>query len=761
MHGRALLGFGVFFQRDVAAYWLPHVEAFVATVAQGRAPWWNPWVVFGHPMFANPAMQLAYPPTWLNLLLPPASYYALFVAAHALFGGWGAARLGRAQGLSEVASACVGLAFVASGPWVSAASLWHHYAGAAWMPWVLAGLEDVLDGPCARTAARLGLRVGLQALAGSADLCLMTAIVAALRAAPRMRGPAALARLRAGAGAVGIGALVASIQWLPTLLDLGQGSRLSMPASTRLYWSLHPAALLDLLVPGLLGAGPLAPGARNLLFEGREPLLAWTYVGASTLVPVVLAVVGRRRAGGAAALALALFVGLALGRHFPPAAWLGGLPPLGLIRFPVKFLLPAALCWALLVGIGMQCWVEEWGSESRRRGRRIGLAAGLLALVGVGSAVLVGLAPTAPFGWYEPTGPAAPPGLVHATAALSLVAVVTFLRSRRGPVGPWALVMLAVMSADLLPVAMRINPLAPPELFDHRPPVVDRLLPAADVSRVYFVSPGPDRIERSIARGPVGWSAEQRLALGTLELLRPPQGVRWRLRGSYDGDFTGMASPLLGPLGALVYEHRPDILGLRLLQIGNVGHVVSLDEHPFSGSLREVARIDSIFHPPVRVHAVPGVVPPAFLVGTVRETPDAVAPAAFVAEGFEPRRVALVPPGSRLEGTVGLGGDGGVRVLERSPGLWRLEVAAQGGALLVVVDSFRAGWKGRVDGDPARLVRANLLFMGVPVPPGTHTVELRYRPPGLAWGAALALGGWVVGGVLARRPAVAAGEAAL
>ena len=40
---------------------------------------------------------------------------------------------------------------------------------------------------------------------------------------------------------------------------------------------------------------------------------------------------------------------------------------------------------------------------------------------------------------------------------------------------------------------------------------------------------------------------------------------------------------------------------------------------------------------------------------------------------------------------------------------------------------------------PEQMTYANLLFIGVPVPTGVHTVELSYFPPGLVPGAALAL----------------------
>ena len=72
----ACFGSGVFYQRDLLGYWYPQIEVFRRLVAEGTGPWWNPYASFGAPMFADPASQLAYPPTWLVLALQPAALRA-------------------------------------------------------------------------------------------------------------------------------------------------------------------------------------------------------------------------------------------------------------------------------------------------------------------------------------------------------------------------------------------------------------------------------------------------------------------------------------------------------------------------------------------------------------------------------------------------------------------------------------------------------------------------------------------------------------
>ena len=47
------------------------------------------------------------------------------------------------------------------------------------------------------------------------------------------------------------------------------------------------------------------------------------------------------------------------------------------------------------------------------------------------------------------------------------------------------------------------------------------------------------------------------------------------------------------------------------------------------------------------------------------------------------------------------------------------------------------GWRVWVDGEAARLERANAIFIGTEVPPGTHRVEFRFLPTSAVLGVGL------------------------
>jgi hypothetical protein len=83
----------------------------------------------------------------------------------------------------------------------------------------------------------------------------------------------------------------------------------------------------------------------------------------------------------------------------------------------------------------------------------------------------------------------------------------------------------------------------------------------------------------------------------------------------------------------------------------------------------------------------------------------------------------------------------------------RIRVSSQTPGLLVLNDSFEAGWEATLDGGEIEILPVNVIARGVWVPAGEHTVSMRYRPPGLAAGAgvsALALVALGGGAWLAR-----------
>ncbi len=111
----------------------------------------------------------------------------------------------------------------------------------------------------------------------------------------------------------------------------------------------------------------------------------------------------------------------------------------------------------------------------------------------------------------------------------------------------------------------------------------------------------------------------------------------------------------------------------------------------------------------------------------------------IAAMSFDPRDVAYMmeDPGRAVEPP-----QTGARAEVVRYGLQDLElkVTASGNNLLVLSEThYPAGWKAFIDGNPTDIYRVNYLFRGVVVPPGVHTLTMRFEPRGFYLGKNLSL----------------------
>jgi hypothetical protein len=758
----AVFGGRVFFERDISAYWHPQVATFVWTIARGSWPLWDSYEGFGLPLLADPSSQVAYPFTWLNLLLPPVPMYTLLVVIHSFWAGAGAYLLARRHGLDRVAATVAGGAFLTSGPLVSAASLHHHFCGAAWIPWVLVGAEVAISARTPRAAAWLALAAAGQALAGSAEMCLFSALALLLRLpflASDMPWPERRAAGRTLLAATALAASLAAVQWLPTVDLVRTVGRAGFQRADNLFWSVHPAALADAVVPRLLADVPLSVGTRERLLYGREPFLTSLYAGVVGLGAAFLARGGPARYWTACAV---LFGLLALGQYFAPAAALLSTFPFRLLRYPAKYLLPAALFWSLLVGSGIQ-GLRRNGDP---RERRVAIVASALLIVA--SACALGAF------WLgrRPVETAARLGAhpefldwaavllrrkLHRVAIPTLAAALLLFLGWRSPRRrSWAAIGLAaVVGGDLLANARLVNSLAPPELFSRPSAALPLLGPDFRGKRILSEETGLAWTNAHFTAGPPGWPRDWSWVLGAQGRLAPPTGARWGLRGSYDADFTGLARKTHAVVSSAVQANAAapgaGIFTRRMLQLGGVDAVVAI-QRPFPGlPLRGEFR--SVYDVPVRVFAVPEPMPLAYVVGGQRVAGNVMELLHQLGSAdFDPTQAVILEPPAEAK-TTPASFRGHANIVEWRPDHLVVDVQATHPAQLVVVEAYQAAWRAQIDGQPARVEPANGLFRGVAIPAGAHRIEMWYRPWSAVAGAFGTLAGALVAAqmLLARR----------
>ena len=750
----AILGRGALYQRDIHLYWHPEAEAFVRAVTAGSWPVWDRTVGFGQAFLANSSAQVLYPLTWLNLVMRPWWYYTLFVVAHLVLSAVGAYLAGRRLECSRFGAVVGAMLWTASGPFVSLTILWHHFAGAAWLPWIVVAAHGLATARTARAALALAGVLAAQQLAGSFDMSTMGAFLAAawiLRGMdwPRPWAAASDRRLLARAAGAFILALGLSAgQWMATIEAAAYSGRRSLPREVRTYWSVHPVTIADLVLPGFSADAPLSEATRKQLFEGREPFMVSLYLGLPSLMLVIAALLDRERRRMrwflVSMAALALLV--SLGRHTPVYDLLvAAAPPLKAFRYPVKAMVLVALPWCLLAAMGIDACRRGAAGNPRlaHRIRAVAAGAAILALATAGVLLASGAALAA-------RNAALAAGLAAVTAAAAS------WRSRSGgrQIAPVA-VAAAIAVADLLFYHRSLNDVSPVELYTHRPEVLGNIgLPTAArlYAYDYSVAPAasaeaPPPSAQRLERMPAGWTVGPSMALAQQMALAPMAASRWGVRGSFEVDYTGLFPVHVNQAAYFLrsLEGTPD--HRRLLQIAGVTHVVATHERPFA-DLQPLASVPGLFEAPIRVFSVPSTMPITYVSTKTRAGEGLSGVGTLVDPDFDFRSEVLIPAGD----PPGPGsGHGTSRIVFAAPDRMKLEVEAPEGGYLVILESYDPGWRATVDGRAASVVPANVLFRGIRLDPGAHAVELVYRPPGLVAGLALSALSILIAAVLAWR----------
>jgi hypothetical protein len=97
----------------------------------------------------------------------------------------------------------------------------------------------------------------------------------------------------------------------------------------------------------------------------------------------------------------------------------------------------------------------------------------------------------------------------------------------------------------------------------------------------------------------------------------------------------------------------------------------------------------------------------------------------------DPRRTVLLeqaPAGAANGGTPGT-----VRIVRYENTSIEIEADAPSGGFVVLNDVWHPWWRASVDGKPADILKANVLFRAVALPPGKHLVRFVFHPLAGGW----------------------------
>jgi hypothetical protein len=129
----------------------------------------------------------------------------------------------------------------------------------------------------------------------------------------------------------------------------------------------------------------------------------------------------------------------------------------------------------------------------------------------------------------------------------------------------------------------------------------------------------------------------------------------------------------------------------------------------------------------------------AWLVHEVREAPDEASMLGVtLSDGLPATTHVVLAKGWKPAPTEGRASAvDHVEVVRDVAGALELRVQNSAAGHLVFARAWYPGWRARIDGQPAELLRANFAFQALAVAPGAHHIELEYAPA--SWRAGLAI----------------------
>jgi hypothetical protein len=744
---------------DSKAHFQPQLSFLAESLRSGESPFWTPYVFSGHPQIADPQSLIFSPPFLLMALLNPspglqaldsAVYLALLAGASAIVLYF------RDRRWHEAGAIVAALSFAFGG-----AAAWRiqhvgQVVSVAWLPIAL----WLLDRALARASWGYGLAAGVAAglmLLGRDQVAFLGVLVLAAYALTRIASGWRTGALRRAAkplaaGALG-GLLTVAVPLVMTLLVAADSNRPEITLVEAGKGSLHPWSLLTAVIPHLFGIsrpltdywGPPSPDwgpvdlylARNMatFYFGMVPMLAlalvpllWRFRARFTGVaqPDGVPVDPHRGDGMFLFATFAALMIYSLGRYTPFFGIVFQVIP-GIDRFrrPADALFVACAMGSMSSGYGIHRWLQEPNFRLSPLAKAIG-AALVAAILAAGGALAYAT------GKLEASAmPLAAAACFIAAAMLTMI-VLRRLRDRA--------VLAAAIAALALTADLGWNN-APNESTGLTPETYDVLRPdtgnaaIAMLKDLTAVSRGPDRIDRVELVGvDFHWpnaSLTHKLhhTLGYNPVRSAAYSKGFGARDHIAGPDQRLFTPLVPSYKSLLV----DLAGLRYIATGIPMEQVYAVAMPPSrmpqvafdpADFPLVGRTQEAF-----IYENPRALPRVLFVGNALQADfDSMLKTGRWPDGFNPRETVLLDRLINPREAEERPGPRSVRIVSYRNTEVVIEAVSENGGFVVLNDSWDDWWRVEVNGAPAEIERANVMFRAVAVPAGTATVRFVYRP---------------------------------
>ena len=720
---------------DAASQFYPQFAFLARSFATGQSPFWTPNIFAGWPQIADP-QSLIFSPLHViaALLVPnPSPWFAdvlVFVLLYS--GGAGMILFFRERGWHVGGALGAALAFSFGG---SAASRIQHIGqveSLVFLPIALWMLARALERSSWRAGAGAGVFAAFIALGRDQVSLIAVYLLIGFVFWHWLSGPDWRSRIAASmkpliAGAIA-GVVIVTVPVMLTALLAVHSNRPDIGFAFAAGGSLHPANLLMLVFPDLFGAsdfnrelwGP--PGFAWHDAFGPTGLAVAQNVGqiyVSALVAVAVLSFGVvrgllwTREIRFFSVAMALTLLYALGKYTPAFHWIYDfVPGVKFYRRPADATFVFCALLALLGGYLVHRFLADTVPTPCRwqRAAEIVIA---VALIGVA----IGLAL-----WVGTLQSAALPILWGVGFVAAAIAVLVFARRLAG---------CSALAAAALLAGFTVADLgwnnAPNESTGLKPSEYEALRPDTDNETIALLksklksAAAPDRRDRVELIG-VAYHWPNIGLIHDLDHLfghNPLRLMDFERATAAADTVAGVDQRQFSPLMTSYRSTLENLFGVRFIAIGVP--VEQIDKLLKPGELELIARTKDAY-----VYENPRALPRVMLATEWRKADFD----AMIRDGgwpdVDPRRTVLLEhaPAGALSAATG----GTARILRYQNTDIEIEADAAGSGFVVLNDVWHPWWRASVDDKSAEILKANVLFRAVAVPPGKHVVRFTFHP---------------------------------
>ena len=713
---------------DAKAHFLPQLQFLAASFARGESPFWTPYVFGGHPQIAD-AQSLIFSPPYLGL-----AYFDAHPTAWAmdvtLFGVILASAMALILWFCDQGWHAGGALLAALSFAFGAAMAWRiqhvgQVLSLAYLPMVLFLIDRALRRGSLLYGAAAGAVAGFMVLGRDQVALLAVYLLIAhvawkwWQSADRWRGFKIY--LRPVSAATIAGLAVVAVPVLLTFLVAQDSNRPSIDLEGAGRGSLHPALFLTLFAPDVFGSTGFMKeywGPPSMLWNNTGLFIAQNvgqmYFGAIPFLLVSWGVVSgvfKAREIRVPAVVLIIVALYGLGWYTPAFPLLHKfLPGVDLYRRPADAVFLFGFLASVLAGYGLHKLLSDDVARPTVMQSVI-----LTAVPALAFAVMLDLARR--FGKIEATvATLAMSGTFFIAGGAILIAVYR-MRGRAPMLAAGLIAAFTVVDLHFSNGPGGATAL-PPSMYDVLDPATSNDT-IAQLKLRTLAGKSDTRRDRIELVG-FGFHWPNTSMSHELENTLGYNPVRLRLYSNATGagDHVGLiAQKAFSPLMPSYRSQLSDLLGLRF--IATSAPIEDIDKKLASGDLPLVAKTaDGYIYE--NTHALPRVLFASSARGA--NFKDMISSGTWPDIDFQ-TTVLLEHASSAL-----VRGPGRARIVSYHNTTVALEADSPDGGYVVLNDVWQPWWYVTVDGQEKPVLRANVLFRAVEVPPGRHAIVFSFEP---------------------------------